>query len=34
MVTAMMSVATRKPVPLPQTLREAIDAYKRRTTID
>jgi 4-hydroxybenzoyl-CoA thioesterase len=34
MVTAMMSVATRKPVPLPQTLRDAIEAYKRRTTID
>lgn len=34
MVTAMMSVATRKPVPLPQALRDAIEAYKRRTTID
>lgn len=32
MVTAMMSIATRQPVPLPQPLREAIEAYRQRTT--
>ena len=32
MVTAMMSIATRKPEPLPQPLREAIEAYHARTT--
>jgi acyl-CoA thioesterase FadM len=32
MVTAMMSIATRKPEPLPQPLREAIEAYRARTT--
>jgi 4-hydroxybenzoyl-CoA thioesterase len=31
MVTAMMSIATRKPEPLPQSLREAIEAYRART---
>jgi hypothetical protein len=33
MVTAMMSIATRKPEPLPQPLREAIDAYRSRTSV-
>ena len=32
MVTAMMSIMTRKPEPLPQPLREAIEAYRARTT--
>ncbi len=32
MVTAMMSLATREPAPLPQALREAIESYRRRTT--
>jgi 4-hydroxybenzoyl-CoA thioesterase len=32
MVTAMMSLATRKPVPLPQELREAIESYRARTS--
>ncbi|HML07969.1 MAG TPA: thioesterase family protein [Xanthobacteraceae bacterium] len=32
MVTAMMSLQTRKPVPLPQALRDAVEAYYRRTT--
>jgi len=31
MVTAMMSLETRKPVPMPQQLREAIEAYRQRT---
>ncbi len=31
MVTAMMSLETRKPVPLPQALRDAIEAYRART---
>ncbi len=31
MVTAMMSLETRKPVPIPQPLREAIEAYRQRT---
>ena len=31
MVTAMMSITTRKPEPLPQPLREAIEAYRART---
>jgi len=31
MVTAMMSLETRKPVPLPQPLRDAIESYQRRT---
>ena len=31
MVTAMMSLETRKPVPLPQALRDAIESYRRRT---
>jgi 4-hydroxybenzoyl-CoA thioesterase len=32
MVTAMMSLETRKPVALPPPLRDAIEAYHRRTT--
>jgi 4-hydroxybenzoyl-CoA thioesterase len=32
MVTAMMSMTTRKPESLPQPLREAIEAYRTRTT--
>lgn len=32
MVTAMMSLETRKPVPMPPPLREAIENYLRRTT--
>jgi hypothetical protein len=31
MVTAMMSLETRKPVPLPQSLRDTIESYRRRT---
>jgi len=31
MVTAMMSLETRKPVPMPAPLRQAIEAYQRRT---
>ncbi len=31
MVTAMMSIATRKPESLPPSLREAIEAYRERT---
>jgi 4-hydroxybenzoyl-CoA thioesterase len=31
MVTAMMSLETRKPVPMPQDLRDAIEAYRRKT---
>jgi 4-hydroxybenzoyl-CoA thioesterase len=31
MVTAMMSLETRKPVPLPQDLRQAIESYRQRT---
>jgi acyl-CoA thioesterase FadM len=31
-VTAMMSLETRKAVPLPQALRDAIESYRRRTT--
>jgi 4-hydroxybenzoyl-CoA thioesterase len=31
MVTAMMSLETRKPVPLPDALREKIEAYQRKT---
>jgi 4-hydroxybenzoyl-CoA thioesterase len=31
MVTAMMSLETRKPVAMPQALREAIEAYRRKT---
>jgi 4-hydroxybenzoyl-CoA thioesterase len=31
MVTAMMSLETRKPVPMPAPLREAIGTYQRRT---
>jgi 4-hydroxybenzoyl-CoA thioesterase len=30
-VTAMMSLETRKPVPLPQDLRQAIESYRQRT---
>jgi 4-hydroxybenzoyl-CoA thioesterase len=32
MTTAMMSLETQKPVPLPDQLRDAIEAYRRRTT--
>ena len=31
MVTAMMSITTRKPEPLPQPLREVIEGYCERT---
>ncbi len=31
-VTAMMSLETRKPMALPQPLRDRIEAYQRRTT--
>ena len=31
MVTAMMSLETRKAVPLPQGLRDQIESYQRRT---
>lgn len=31
MVTAMMSLQSRQPVPLPQPLREAIKSYRART---
>ncbi len=31
MVTAMMSIETKKPAPLPQKLRAAIEAYRART---
>ena len=31
MVTAMMSLETRKAMPLPPKLRDAIEAYRRRT---
>jgi 4-hydroxybenzoyl-CoA thioesterase len=31
MVTAMMSLATRKPVPMPEALRQAIETYRQRT---
>jgi acyl-CoA thioesterase FadM len=31
MVTAMMSLETKKAVPMPQGLREAIEAYRQRT---
>ena len=31
MVTAMMSLETRKPVPLPPALREKIEAYRAKT---
>jgi 4-hydroxybenzoyl-CoA thioesterase len=31
MVTATMSLETRKPVPMPEPLRAAIEAYRRRT---
>jgi len=33
MVTAMMSLETRKPVPLPQPLRAAIESYQQRTAL-
>jgi 4-hydroxybenzoyl-CoA thioesterase len=32
MVTAMMSLETRKPVPLPQALRDKIESYRARTS--
>jgi len=31
MVTAMMSLETRKPVPMPDDLRGAIEAYRQKT---
>lgn len=31
MVTAMMSLETKKAVPMPHGLREAIESYRRRT---
>ena len=31
MVTALMSLETRKPVPMPADLRAAIEAYQRKT---
>ena len=31
MVTAMMSLETKKAVAMPEGLREAIEAYRRRT---
>jgi 4-hydroxybenzoyl-CoA thioesterase len=31
MVTAMMSLETRKPVPMPAPLREAVAAYQQKT---
>ena len=33
MVTAMVSLETRRPVPIPGPLREAIEAYRRRTAV-
>jgi acyl-CoA thioesterase FadM len=33
MVTAMMSIATGKPVAMPKGLRDAIEAYRTRTAI-
>jgi len=32
MVTAMMSLETRKSVPLPQALRDVIESYRQRST--
>ena len=32
MTTAMMSLETRKAVPLPQALRERVESYQKRTT--
>jgi 4-hydroxybenzoyl-CoA thioesterase len=32
MVTVVMSLETRKPVPMPQELRDAIEAYRQKTT--
>ncbi len=32
MVTAMMSLETHQPVPLPQALRDKIEAYRLLTT--
>jgi len=31
MVTAMMSLDTRQPMPMPQPLRDAVEAYRQRT---
>jgi acyl-CoA thioesterase FadM len=31
MVTAMMSLETKKAVPMPQGLRDAIESYRQRT---
>jgi len=33
MTTAMMSLETRKAVPLPQALRERVESYRERTAI-
>jgi len=33
MVTAMMSLETHQPVPLPPPLRDAIEAYRQKTTV-
>jgi len=32
MTTAMMSLETRRAVPLPKALREGIESYRQRTT--
>ena len=32
MVTVVMSLETRKPVPMPEELRDAIEAYRQKTT--
>jgi len=32
MITAMMSLKTRKPMPLPQALRDKIESYRQRTS--
>jgi len=32
MTTAMMSLETRRAVPLPEALREGIESYRQRTT--
>lgn len=34
MVTAMMSLDTRKPVPIPPALRDAMEEYRQRTAGD
>jgi hypothetical protein len=32
MVTAMMSLQTGQPVPLPQLLRDRVESYRKRTS--